>query len=448
MRPQVVMKFGGTSVGTADAIQRVAGHVLAERRPRLVVVSAVGGVTNALIAAAEGAAAGGDIAPLLLRITALHEEIAGGLGLPADLLGDLHGQLARLLQGISLLRELTPRIRDEVLSTGERAAARLGAGALAAGGADVRPHDSGALGLRTDARHGAAEPLPDCPEAIRRAVEGLPAGQIPVVTGFIGCTTGEAITTLGRGGSDFSAAIFGAAVRAREIQIWTDVPGILRADPRVVQGAAVIPSLHFEEAAELAFFGAKVLHPRTIEPARRQRIPVRVLSSLGPPGGEGAAGGTLITDQPAPEPVRALAMRQDVESLQIHSLRMLAAQGFLARVFAILARHGVSVDVVATSEVSVSITFDHAEGDLPAAVAEIATFAEVEQFPRRSLICLVGRGLREDPALRARAFALLAQEGIMAHVISQGASRINLTMVLDTDQAPRALRSLHDHLFG
>ncbi|GIW70503.1 MAG: hypothetical protein KatS3mg102_0045 [Planctomycetota bacterium] len=352
---------------------------------------------------------------------------------------------------MAIIRARTPRVWDMALSFGERMAARLLAALLARQGLEAQPFDSWELGLMTDEQHGQARPLPEAFPAIAERLAALPPELIPVTTGYIGRSRSGEITTLGRGGSDYSAAIFGAAAQAAEIQIWTDVPGILRADPRVVPGAEVVPAMRFEEAAELAYFGAKVLHPRTIEPARRSAIPVRVLSTFAvDPAGEAplAAAGTRIDDAAPAEPVRAIALRAGVQSLTVRSLRMLEAPGFLARIFEIFGRHGISIDVIATSEVSVSMTFDRTEGDLEAAVREVAAFADVERAPERSLLCLVGPGLRTDPSLLGRVFAILAARRIPLHVISQGASRLNLTVVTEPEPAREAMAALHAELFG
>lgn len=450
MRPEVVMKFGGTSLGTADNLARSVAHVNREQRPRLVVVSAVGGVTDLLLQAAGEACAGRDHGPFLAEIRRRHAEIVDKLGLDSALIVALDAELERLLLGIFMLRELSPRVADALVSLGERTSVRLTAAALRAEGLEALAFDAWELGLLTDDRFGRAEPLADHPALIRTAVGDLPADCLPVVTGFLGQTADGVVTTLGRGGSDFTAALFGAALEVEEIQIWTDVPGFLRADPRVVEGATLIPEMRFAEAAELAYFGAKVLHPRTIEPARKQGIPVRVLGTFqvdpADPTPISQQGTCISVDAPL-EPVRALALQKGVQSLHVHSLGMLEAPGFLARVFEILARHCVSVDVVATSEVSVSMTFDRAGLDLGPAVAEISHFAEVDLSSDRSILCLVGAGLAQDSALLGRVFACLGEHGIPTHVISQGASRINLTLVTDPPLGAKAMRCLHQELF-
>lgn len=450
MRPELVMKFGGTSLGTADNLARSVAHVRREQAPKLVVVSAVGGVTDLLLQAAGEACAGRAPDAFLTEIRRRHAEIVDKLDLDGGLIADQDAELERLLAGIGMLRELSPRVADALVSLGERTSVRLTAAALRAAGADARAFDAWELGMLTDERFGRAEPVADHAARMRTAVEDLPDGCLPVVTGFLGQAPDGSVTTLGRGGSDFTAALFGAALAVDEIQIWTDVPGFLRADPRVVERAALIPEMRFVEAAELAYFGAKVLHPRTIEPARQRRIPVRVLGTFqidpADPTPVRQQGTRISVDAPL-EPVRALALQKGVQSLHVHSLGMLEAPGFLARVFEVLARHCISIDVVATSEVSVSMTFDKAGLDLGPAVAEISRFAEVDLSPDRSILCLVGAGLGNDSALLGRVFACLGKAGIPTHVISQGASRINLTLVTDPPHGSAAMRALHEELF-
>lgn len=448
MQPRLTMKFGGTSVGTPQAVDRAVAHVAAARaQSPLVVLSAVGGVTDLLLRAASVARAGDDATSLVLEIGRRHRAIAEHVGLAKEPLATLENELIRLLQGIALLRELTPRIQDEVLSFGERVSVLLFEAALAQRGVAARAHVAWELGMQSDGAHGAAEVSPARYPAIRAAVAALPTDRIPVVTGFLAQSPEGEITTLGRGGSDLSAAIFAAACEVEELQIWTDVPGILRADPRVVSHAEVIPAILFEEAAELAYFGAKVLHPRTIEPARQRSIPVRVLSTFTVEPGGAATAGTLIDQQAAVEEVRALALRRGVESVQIQSSRMLAAPGFLSRVFDVFARHGISVDVVATSEVSLSLTFDQHALGLAGALRELSSLGEVQELPERSILCIVGAGLRHDASLLSRIFATLAEDAVPVHVISQGASRINITVVTDPERAERAMRTLHARFF-
>ncbi|MCB9641315.1 MAG: aspartate kinase [Myxococcales bacterium] len=447
---KVVMKFGGTSVGTPEAILRTAQLIARETRWPIVVVSALSGVTDMLLELAEQARRGDDFGPLKERVMSRHDVIIEKLELEKGLIDAQYEELQRMLSGVQMLREVSPRVRDIMLSLGERMSVRLMAATLRKIGCPAKAWDSWELGMRTDQRFARAGVLPECYPEIESAVARIQSDEIAVVTGFIARSIQGEITTLGRGGSDFSAAVFGAAAKVDEIQIWTDVPGILRADPRIVGSTSIAPEVSFEEAAELAFFGAKVLHPRTIEPARRNGIPVRVLGTFHVDPFDPDPRylqGTLIDDNAPVEPLRAIALRKNVRSLLVRSLGMLEAPGFLSRVFEVLSRHQVSVDAITTSEVSVSMTFDYWEGDLDAAIAEISSFAYVEQKKERSLLCLVGAGLRQDSSLLAKIFTILGERQIPLHMVSQGASRINITLVTEPNYASEAMRALHEAFF-
>jgi len=443
------MKFGGTSLGTPEAVERAARHIVREEPAPVVVASAIGGVTDLLIKAGELALKGNDFGRVVGDVAERHHTIAGAVGLDMVLLGEIEEELDRLLHSVAALGEISPRVNDSLLSFGERTSVHILAAAVSRLRRPARAYTSWELGLTTNDDHGRADPVPEARAEIQQAVESLVPVEVPIVTGFIGRSQEGEITTLGRGGSDLTASIFGAAVGAEEIQIWTDVPGILRADPKVVPEVEVVQELSFEEAAELAYFGAKVLHPRAMEPAQDRGIPVRVLgtfhvdSELPEPISKQ---GTLIHAKAIEEPIRAMALQQKVQSLHVHSLRMLEAPGFLSRVFQILARHRISVDVIATSEVSISMTLDLYEGDLEKAIEEISSFAEVERTPGRSILCLVGAGMRRDTGLLARIFRMLADEEVPVHVISQGASRINITLVTEPPHGERAMRRLYEGL--
>ena len=435
-----VLKFGGTSVEDAAAFERVAEIVRAERRARpVVVVSAMSGVTDALLASVDAASAA-DLEPQLER----HRLVARGLldaaaaaGFEAELEG-AREEIGRLLERASQTGSTLPRLRDEVVSYGERLSSSLLAGVLAARDLPATWVDARRCIVTNDV---AGRADPDFPETSARARAQLSpllaAGRIPVLGGFIGASAGGVTTTLGRGGSDYSAALLGAALDAEEIQIWTDVSGVLTADPRVVRNAHTIPTLSYAEASELAYFGAKVLHPKSIQPALVRGIPVRIMNSRAPQDG-----GTVVAAEAElwPGTVKSIAHKTGITVLQITSARMLGAYGFLRALFEVFDRHRMPVDVVTTSEVSLSLTVEDGAA-LPAVVAELETLGEVRVEPRRAIICVVGEGLRTTPGIAARVFETIRD--INVSLISQGASRVNLTFVVDEGQAREAVTRLH-----
>ncbi|HVH11075.1 MAG TPA: lysine-sensitive aspartokinase 3 [Gemmatimonadales bacterium] len=466
---ETILKFGGTSLADADAVARVPAIVRAHGGPRpVMVVSALAGATDLLLAAADAAARGapderaGDLDALFER----HREIAGrlvsGERLRAflDELDRVQPELAALLDRLSREPPLRPALRDEIASYGERLSSSLLSSTLTEAGLAARWVDARHC-LITDGTHGRATPLPG-PTAERTQAQVLPLldqGLVPVLGGYIAATPEGVTTTLGRGGSDYTAALVGAVLGAREIQIWTDVSGVLTADPRVVPEARPIPTLSYREAAELAYFGAKVLHPKTIQPAMDRAIPVRICNSRAPddPGtvvtaprgeagegteegeGEGAGAGPLRYGA-----VKAIAHKTGITVLQITSARMLGAYGFLRALFEVFDRHRTAVDVVATSEVSVSLTVDDTEpiADL---THDLGRLGSVGIERDRAIVCVVGEGLRTTPGIAARVFETIRD--INVSLISQGASRVNLTFVVEAAHVEAAVRRLHSALF-
>jgi len=438
-----VLKFGGTSVEDAAACARVAGIVRAHGGPRpVVVVSALAGVTDALLGCVrEGALRAFDTH--LER----HREIAQRLLGPearGAFLSELErarGELAALVERIGREPALRARLEDEIVSYGERLSAPLVAAVLATAGLRARHVDARRC-IVTDETPGRATPDPAATAARTRAELAplLDGGMIPVLGGYIGASAAGVTTTLGRGGSDYTAALVGAALGAGEIQIWTDVSGVQTADPRVVRGARTIPSLSYAEAAELAYFGAKVLHPKTIQPAKDRGIPVRICNSRAPDDP-----GTLVSGAADvwPGTVKSIAHKSGITVVQISSARMLGAYGFLRALFEVFDRHELPVDVVATSEVSVSLTVDDA-ARLPAVVAELEALGDVQVQPRRAIICVVGEGLRSTPGIAARVFETVRD--INVSLISQGASRVNLTFIVDEEHVAEAVVRLHTAL--
>jgi aspartate kinase len=437
----IVMKFGGSSVADAACLREVA-ELVRQALPRgpLVVLSAAGKTTDALFAMAQRAESGDLIGALEAHreLMLKHRRIAEELfqeNTPSDLedaITELSGELELLLRGVALLHELSPRSLDAVASVGERLSTRLLAAFLGSPWFDARAV------MRTDATFGCARPLPgELAELVgERLAPKLGPGRAVVTQGYIGATVEGLTTTLGRGGSDFSASLFGAALGADDIQIWTDVEGVLTCDPRLVPQAQPIPELSFAEAAELAAFGAKVLHPATVQPAVEAGIPVTVRHTRRPEGRFTTITGSVATGRP----VTALATRGPVTVLTVSSARMLNQSGFLAKLFEVFARHRVSVDLIATAEVSVSLTV---EGDtvLDELLAELSAFASVSAAPDRAIIAIVGERLKHTPGVTGRCFGALRD--INVEMISLGANEINLSLVVRRDDAPAALSRLH-----
>ncbi len=432
----LVMKFGGSSVADAACMHRVA-ELVAEALPQapLVVLSAMGKTTNGLFDAARHAERGAleDALKTLADLRHAHEGAAHELcGEEAPDLRETFQELELLLRGVALLRELSPRTLDAIASFGERLSTRLFAAFTGHTLVDARTV------LRTDSRFGEASPDAALIETLARAhlAPRLIPGHAVVTQGYIGATEDGLTTTLGRGGSDYTAALLGAALKATEVQIWTDVEGVLTADPRIVPGALPIPELGFMEAAELAAFGAKVLHPATIQPAVEARIPVTVRHTARPKGRFTTISGEVTTGRA----VTALASRGPVTVLTVSSTRMLAQSGFLARLFEVFGRHGASVDLVATAEVSVSLTVE-ADAPLKALVRDLGAFATVTVAEERAIVAVVGERLKRTPGICARIFTALRD--INVEMISMGANEINLSLVVRRAEADEALRRLH-----
>ncbi len=450
MRP-LIMKFGGTSVADAAAISRVVRLVrsaVASGDPAVVVVSAMSGVTDELLRACELARTGNIRAAeaAVDSVEGRHRAAIEGTVADTDtLLTTILGEcdeLRSVLHSVAVLRELTPRGADRVAAAGELMSSRIVAAALTSAGTPARWIDPRRV-LITDDGRPVPLPLLDATRAAaaRELQPVVEAGEVAVTGGFVGATAAGITTTLGRGGSDLSASVLGAALNAREIQIWTDVDGMLTADPRIVEGAEVVPHLSFEEASELAYFGAKVLHPSTILPAVEDGIPVRILNSLRPDGP-----GSLITRHVLPDgrPLTALASKRNITVIDVTSTRMLLAHGFLRRVFEVFEQHATSVDVVTTSEVSVSMTLDD-DRRLAAIERDLRLIADVKIEQAMAIVSAVGDNLRRDPALAVRLIAAL--EGLQLRMVSQAASRRNLTVVLADRDVPAAMKRLHQEFF-
>lgn len=458
----VVMKFGGTSVADQAAIERLIAIVRAQRqadaqedgrdaRGPVVVVSALAKVTDRLLGVAASAGAG-DIEGARTNLRELRQRHHVVAGVVSDavareqlvaFLDQQFDELERIVHALGVLQEVSPRWLDAIAATGEILSSRLVAAALSAQGLPSAWIDA-RRALVTSGDHTAAAPLmSETTAALMLHVDPeLAAGRIPVIGGFVGATREGITTTLGRGGSDYSASIIGACLGAAEIQIWTDVDGMLTADPRIVPDPYVVPHLSFAEASELAYFGAKVLHPATIQPAVARSIPVRILNSHRP-----HARGTLITGQrpPSDRPLTAIASKKGVTVVSITSTRMLMAYGFLRRLFEVFERWKTSVDVVTTSEVTVSVTIDDRRR-LPNIVEDLSQFAEVEAEHDMAIVCVVGESLQREPHLIGH--VLQSVGDVPIRLVSQAASRSNVTFVIRESDLPEALGRLHARFFA
>ena len=448
----VVQKFGGTSVADPDAIARLIEIVRRSRardgRGPVVVVSAMSGVTDALlhVAASAGASKVGDA---LARVEQLRERhlaavealVPGCPPLVAHVEAHFE-ELVAVVKALGVLREVSPRTLDVIAAMGELLSSRIVAAALVQAGLPGEWVDARQAIVTNDEFTRATPITAATNDALRATVRPLlDSGHVPVLGGFVAATSTGHTTTLGRGGSDYSAALVGAGTGAREIQIWTDVDGMLTADPRIISEPRLVRQLSFAEAAELAYFGAKVLHPSTILPAIERNIPVRILNSRNADGE-----GTLITATPPPAAtaVTALAAKRPVTVVDITSSRMLMAYGFLRRVFEVFERFTTAVDVVTTSEVSVSVTVDD-KRHLDAIVEALSEIAEVSVEHEMALLCAVGDRLRNEPAIAAKVVSVL--EEVPLRMISQAASRRNITVILRQADLSHAMHRLHEEFF-
>jgi aspartate kinase len=450
----VVMKFGGTSVEDPVAIKRtasiVAGRVAAGKHP-VVVVSAMARVTDQLLRAATSAAAGDRTGALAIssRLRARHRDTACALiktpseaAALCNLIEQKFDSLDEILRGLAAILELTPRISDLVVSYGERLSSRIIAAAFTELGINAAHLDARDV-IITDSQFGKAVPIDALID--KRAAEHLrpllDQGKVPVLGGFIASNEASITTTLGRGGSDFTGALLGGALAADAIEIWTDVDGIMTSDPRVCADALRVKVISFEEAAELAYFGAKVLHPATILPAVKKNIPVLVLNSKNP-GNEG----TRITSI-APHctsPFKSIAVKKKLSIIDVVASRMLMTHGYLKAIFDIFDKHQCPVDMVSTSEVSVSLTVD-SNDKLPLIAADLSHLADVKYEGKKALVCLVGEDIRGQNGMAARVFSAISH--INVRMISQGASEINMSFMIDEEDADEAIRSLHAAFF-
>src|SRR5579871_5807636 len=438
----IVMKFGGTSVESKAAIERVAGIVRSRLRQRpVVVVSAMGRTTNKLLSIAAAAVAG-ERERALTELEALRQaHLRESAGLCTGEIEEHFVELSELVRGLAVMGELTTRATDAISAYGERISSIVVAALFQGWGLDAVHLDSRKV-IVTDRRHTQAAPLfPETNARLMATVPALAERGVVVMGGFVGATEDGVTSTLGRGGSDYTASIVGAGIGADEIQIWTDVDGMLTADPTILPGGYRVKTCSFAEAAELAYFGAKVLHPATVLPAIEKNIPVRILNSRRP-----EVEGTLIVAQapPCADPIRSIACKRNITLVNIVSTRMLMAHGFLRRIFEVFDRFETPVDMLATSEVSVSLTIDNTRA-LAAIEKELEAFADVSIEDNQAIVCMVGDNIRHSPGVSARVFRAL--NDINIRMISQGASLLNISLVLAAADVRGAVESLHREFF-
>jgi aspartate kinase len=451
----IVLKFGGTSVGNAAMMDRTLDIVskYLDRSP-ILVSSAMTKMTDLLLSICKHAGRGESEQAFesLAQLEANHRNAAAELlagdhpvvraeaTACAHALDSLFGELSSIVRGLCLIREVSPRSQDAVVSFGERLSTRLLVHKAKAKGLSAELVDARSA-IKTDEHFTSANLLKDATnEACRAAFQPKP-GHLIISQGFIGSTEKGVTTTLGRGGSDYSATIIGAALGAESVEIWTDVDGIMTTDPRVIPHAKVLPEISYAEAAELSYFGAKVIHPSTIQPAVDLGIPVWVKNTKNP-----AARGTVITPAglAGVSGVQAIAAKKNISVITVKSTRMINAFGFLRRIFEVFDAHKVSVDLVATSEVSVSVTIEDAT-HLKAVRRDLEAFAEVVVEDHQAIVCLVGRGLWKDGTFMVKVFTSL--KDLPVRLVTMGSSDINLSLVVPQPELEKAIQKLHDALF-
>lgn len=440
----IVMKFGGSSVANAERIKHVASIIEAykEKRP-VVVLSAMGDTTDHLLDAADKAVNGiVDVA----GVAKLHEDTAKELEINIETINSLLDELKQLLTGISMLKELSKRTRDYLVSFGERMSVRMMAAYLESRKIPAKFYDAWDIGIKSDSNFMAAELLDEVWENIPKCLNAYKNGeenQIPIVTGFIAKDLKGNITTLGRGGSDLTATIIGAAMDAFEVQTWKDVDGIMTTDPRMVKSAKPVPEITYEEAQELAMFGAQVLHPRSMIPVRKTGTPVRVKNSYNI-----SSPGSIIVEKHTGKvpPVCAITLVKNITLIDIVSSRMLGAAGFLAHIFNNFLKWNISIDVIATSEVSVSLTVN-TKNDLSGLISDLEQASEVTVRKGKAIVSIICDAAHSS-AILASGFDALADEGINVQMISQGASKVNISMIVNEDEAERTVQILHAAYFN
>ena len=446
----VVMKFGGSSLANAERIDHVA-HLIKDQiqtarvRPRAVVCSAMGKTTNSLLSAGEFALEG---RVNVDAIRTLHLNTIEEFNMPDNTrkeVTDLLQECEDMLNGVRLIQELSPKSLDQLVSYGERCSVRIMAARLNQIGVPAAAFDAWDVGIQTTSDFGDAKLLPTSEEQIRKAFDRVDPNVVAVVTGFIGQEPAAGkITTLGRGGSDLTATALGAALKLDEIQVWKDVDGILSSDPRIIPQAIPVSDVSYEEASELAYFGAQVLHPIAMQPAMKYDVPVRVKNSYNP-----SAVGTIIRNEKTSNRlVTAITYKRGIKMMDLSSTQMLGAYGFLARVFAEFEKHKLSVDVLASSEVSVSLTLDKKQSmdEIDGLIKDLAECACVTVEADKAILTLIADVARSSEVL-ATVFRVFSANDIKVQMMSQGASKVNISFVVDDSDLERGIAELHKCFF-
>lgn len=439
----IVIKFGGASIGNAAKIQNLKTIVKQNisKKP-IVVVSAVNGITDMLIASSKEAVEGKF--SQYENIVKKHKKLLQELNLPENTVDSELEELSKGLNEISQTKKLTKRTLDYIMSFGERMSSKIISSFLNNYGIKAKPFNSWDIGLMTDSNFGSANVVEKSLEVVRTNL--LHINEIPIITGFIGKDKNGEITTLGRDGSDFTASLLGSALEAEEIQVWKDVSGLMTADPRLVTEAKCLDKISFEEAAEIAFFGTKVLHPKTIEPAVKKQIPVKILNICDPT----CKGTTIFEHIDNEEGIKAIAFKRHVVLFNVTSSKMLYSHGFLKKLFAIFDKYCISVDMISTSEISVSLTIDNYESDeqLNEIKKELENFSKVSLKRNMAIICVIGKGLRYNGRISAEIFRTLAEQNVNIEMISQGASKISIGLVIKNNALEKCVKSLHRSFWG
>jgi aspartate kinase len=441
----IVMKFGGTSLANAERIKNVASIV--ERRldkKPIVVVSAVGGITDKLINVAKEASKGINPTEKANEIINIHKEIIKSLNLDDGFIEDDFINLYDSLNGIYLLKELSLRSMDLISSFGEILSSKILSKYLNSLGLNSEQYCGWEIGIITNDNFSNAEILEETYNNIKNNLSSIE--KIPIVTGFIAKDEEGNITTLGRGGSDYTASIIGSALNVEEIEIWTDVDGIKTADPRIVPSAIQWKIITFNEASEMAYFGAKILHPKTIKPAVNKQIPVRILNTYNLEN----KGTMILKEDEENHLFKSISSKNNITVIRICSTDMLLAHGFLAKIFETFNRYKISIDLISTSEVTVSVTLDNINNslkNLDFTILELKEIGKVEILKDMSIICVVGEGIRNKPGILGRMFNVCKNLDTNIEMVSQGASPLSISFVVNQNDSDNVIKELHKELF-